>query len=237
VAAICRGLLAGTAGLLVLTATPAQSGDRFAYGHSVPGKAAAPGVDFGAAAPAPDARRLADWIAGTRDNQGNAFFLIDKVHATLYLFDRNARLQASTPVLLGAALGDDSVPGIGARPMAQILPSERTTPAGRFVAEVGRNLQGEDVVWVDHGAAVSMHRVRTGNPLERRAERLGTATVDDNRISYGCINLPVAFYNQHVQTVFAANRTAVVYVLPETRSLQDQFGLHLLTARVGGHSP
>jgi len=225
------------AGLLVITATPAQTGGGFTYGHSVPGEAPARGTNFGAAVPAPDVRRLADWIARTRDNQGKAFFLIDKVHATLYVFDRNARLQASTPVLLGAAVGDDSVPGIGARPMAQILPVERTTPAGRFDAEVGRNLQGEDIVWVDHAAAVSMHRVRTNNPLERRAERLGTATVADNRISYGCINVPVAFYNQHVQTAFAASRTAVVYVLPETRSLQDQFGLHLLIVRAGGHSP
>ena len=225
------------AGLLVTWGTPAQTGGRLACDHSVPDEAAAPGVDFGAAVPGADARQLADWIARARDNQGKAFFLIDKVHATLYVFDRNARLQASTPVLIGAALGDDSVPGIGARPMARILPSERTTPAGRFVAEVGRNLQGEDVVWIDHGAAVSMHRVRTSNPLERRAERLGTATVDDNRISYGCINVPVAFYDRNVQTVFAASRTAVVYVLPETRSLQDQFGLHMLTARAGGHGP
>ena len=226
------------AGLVLVGATPAQTGDRLAYGKSIPGEAAAaPGADFGAASPAPDARRLADWVARAQDNQGKAFFLIDKVQATLYVFDRNARLQASTPVLLGAALGDDSVPGIGARPMAQILPAERTTPAGRFVAEVGRNLQGEDIVWVDYGAAVSMHRVRTANPLERRAERLRTATVDDNRISYGCINVPATFYAQHVQTVFAASRTAVVYVLPETRSLQEQFGMHLLPARVVGHGP
>lgn len=220
-----------------MQATPAQTGGRFADAHSVPGAAAAPGADFGAATPAPDARQLADWIARARDNQGKAFFLIDKVHATLYVFDRNARLQASTPVLLGAALGDDSVPGIGSRPMAQILPGERTTPAGRFVAEVGRNLQGEDVVWVDHDAAVSMHRVRTGNALERRAERLGTATVDDNRISYGCINVPVPFYERHVQTVFVASPTSVVYVLPDTRSLQAQFGLHPSPAHAGGYSP
>jgi len=191
------------------------------------------GAESGAAAPAADVRHLAHWIAHTRDNQGRAFFLIDKVNATLHVFDRHARLLASTPVLLGAALGDDSVPGIGTRPMAQILPAERTTPAGRFVAEAGRNLQGEDVVWVDHAAAVSMHRVRTHNPLERRAERLDTATVADNRISYGCINVPVAFYTQHVLPVFAASLNAVVYVLPETRSLQDQFALEPRPIRAG----
>lgn len=121
--------------------------------------------------------------------------------------------------------------------MALILPGERTTPAGRFVAEVGLNMRGEDVVWVDHGAAVSMHRVRTGNRLERRAERLATPTVDDNRISFGCINVPVAFYDRHVQTAFSSSRTAIVYVLPETRSLQDQFGPRWLPARGGLDGP
>lgn len=222
-AAVGRRRLATLAGWLLLTGVAL----------------AQPEADFGAAAPAADVRQLANGIARTRDNQGKAFFLIDKAQATLYVFDRHARLVASTPVLLGAAQGDDSVPGIGARPMAEILPIERTTPAGRFVAEAGRNLQGEDVVWVDHAAAVSMHRVRTHNAQERRAERLGTATVADNRISYGCINVPVAFYARHIQTAFAANPTALVYVMPETRSLQAQFGARLLapSAVLGARSP
>ena len=40
------------------------------------------------------------------------------------------------------------------------------------LSEPGRNLQGEDIVWVDYDAAVSMHRVRANNPAERRLERL-----------------------------------------------------------------
>lgn len=176
---------------------------------------------------------MVQWIALVQDHQGQPFFVIDKTNARLYVFDRHARLRAHTPVLLGAAIGDDSVPGIGTRPMDQILPSERTTPAGRFVAEVGRNANGEDVVWIDHTAAVSMHRIRSGTPLERRAHRMASLTVADNRISYGCINVPVAFYNQHVHTAFNSNRaTAIVYVLPETRSLQQQFGLPPLMAGV-----
>ena len=55
------------------------------------------------------------------------------------VFDGDARLIGSSPVLLGGTPGDDSVPGIGTRPIAQVLPQERTTPAGRFVAERGRN--------------------------------------------------------------------------------------------------
>lgn len=181
---------------------------------------------------AADAGQMVQWIAQVQDHQGRPFFVIDKARATLYVFDRHARLRAHTPVLLGAAIGDDSVTGIGTRPMAQILPSERTTPAGRFVAEVGRNVNGEDVVWVDHAAAVSMHRLRSGTPHEKRAQRMASLTVADNRISYGCINVPVGFFDQHVLPVFRSGPTAAVYVLPETRSLQQQFGLPPPIARV-----
>jgi hypothetical protein len=175
------------------------------------------------AAPTPDVRWLVGRVAHTRDNAGGAFIVVDKRAAQVHVFDAQGRLQASSPVLLGAALGDDSVPGIGTRPMAQISPHERTTPAGRFVGELGRNANGDDIVWVDYDAAISMHRVRLNNPSERRAERLATPTAADNRISWGCINVPVAFYEQQVQPIFARHK-AIIYVLPDTRPVQTVFG-------------
>lgn len=180
-------------------------------------------AEFGTEKPSVDARHLADWIAETRDNSTSDFLIVDKRNARVYVFDATARLRGSTPVLLGSARGDASVPGIGSRPIAEIRPNERTTPAGRFTAERGRNLQGEDIVWVDYDAAVSMHRVRATNPSERRLERLATPTIDDNRISYGCINVPVKFYETHVRPTVAKQR-AVVYVLPEVKSVSEVFG-------------
>jgi len=181
-------------------------------------------ADFGAVAPSVDARRLADWVAATDDSRGTTFVVIDKRSALVYVFDGQARLLASSPVLLGAALGDGSVPGIGDRPVELVRPEERTTPAGRFVAERGRNARGEDVVWVDYDAAVSMHRVLTTNSAERRLERLASSTAADNRISYGCINLPVAFYESHIRPAFA-RQSGVVYVLPDVATLQQVFGI------------
>ncbi|MHB8914270.1 MAG: hypothetical protein ACYC4K_00490 [Thiobacillus sp.] len=166
---------------------------------------------------------MADWVAHTHDNGNAEFMIVDKRNAKVYVFDAAAKLRAASPVLLGAAKGDDSVPGIGTRPLSEVRPEERTTPAGRFVAESGRNLKGEDIVWVDYDAAVSMHRVRATNPVERRLERLATPSVDDNRISYGCINVPVSFYETHVKPS-AAKQRVVVYVLPETKSMQQVFG-------------
>ena len=121
-------------------------------------------ADFAQQSASPDARQLADWVADSRDHADSAFVIVDKKHATVHVFDAAARLRGSTPVLLGAAAGDDSVAGIGARAIADVKPHERITPAGRFVAERGHNALGEDVVWVDYDAAVSMHRVRTTNP-------------------------------------------------------------------------
>jgi hypothetical protein len=134
-------------------------------------------------------------------------------------------LLGSSSVLLGAASGDDSMPGIGSLPIADVLPGERTTPAGRFVAERGHNSRGEDVVWVDYDAAVSMHRVLTTNPAERRLERLASPSSYDKRISYGCINVPVAFYETYIRPTFA-NHRAVVYILPEFKSLEEVFGAY-----------
>lgn len=166
---------------------------------------------------------MADWVAHTHDNGDAEFMIVDKRNARVYVFDAKAKLRGASPVLLGAAKGDDSVPGIGTRPISQVRPEERTTPAGRFVAERGRNLNGEDVVWVDYDAAVSMHRVRTTNPVERRLQRLATPSINDNRISYGCINVPVSFYESHVKPT-VANQRVIVYVLPEVKSMQQVFG-------------
>ncbi|WGT61452.1 L,D-transpeptidase [Variovorax paradoxus] len=169
-----------------------------------------------------DTETVAGWIRTTGDNQGTPFAIVDKKAAVVHIFDADGKRRASSPILLGLAKGDHSVPGIGERQMADIRDDERTTPAGRFVSEPGRNLSGEDIVWVDYDAAVSMHRVRATNKAERRLERLATPTAADNRISYGCINVPAAFYDAHVKPSFGTAK-AVIYVLPETRPASTLF--------------
>jgi hypothetical protein len=179
-------------------------------------------ANFGAVTPSSDARSIADWIARSNNNAGMAFVIVDKRLAQLHVFDADVRLQASSPILLGAARGDDSVVGIGNRPLAEVQPEERTTPAGRFVSERGRNSLGDTVVWVDYETAVSMHRVRTTSATEHRLQRMASRDLDDHRISWGCINVPVAFFDAFVEPMFIGRR-AVVYVLPELKSLGQVF--------------
>ncbi|HEY2561008.1 MAG TPA: L,D-transpeptidase [Caldimonas sp.] len=179
-------------------------------------------ADFAAHTASHDARFVADWVADSGDSQGLPFIILDKRDARVFVFAAGGRLIDSSPVLLGATPGDDSVAGIGTRPMTQVRPDEKTTPAGRFVAAAGKNAVNEDVVWVDYGAAVSMHRVRPVDPKERRLERLASPDPAERRISYGCINVPVAFFEAVVWPLLTTTR-AVVYVLPEVHDVHQVF--------------
>jgi hypothetical protein len=185
-------------------------------------------ADFKGEDPSPTARLVANWVAATTDNKKHAFVLVDKKDARVYVFLPDGTLKESAPALLGAAHGDDSSPGIGDKPLSAVRPEEKTTPAGRFVAEPGRNFNNEDIVWVDYDAAVSMHRVRPLVARERRLERLATLTTDDNRISFGCINLPVTFY-EGVLSPTVQKYGAIVYVLPEVKSPRQVFGAYDVT--------
>jgi hypothetical protein len=180
-------------------------------------------ADFGDANPSPDVRHVANWAVYTRDPKGRSFVIIDKKFARVYVFSPDGKLKEDAPALLGEAVGDDSAPGIGNKPLSQIKPWEKTTPAGRFVAEHGLNTHGEDIVWIDYEAAVSMHRIRKVKASERRFERMATPTYQDNRISNGCVNLPVKFY-ENVLRPAVKTTGAIIYVLPETRTPQQVFG-------------
>ena len=173
--------------------------------------------------PTGDIQVLANSVVKTHDSGRQPFAIIDKVQARLFVFQPDGRVQGSTPVLLGSAKGDDSVPGIGQRKIADIRLAERTTPAGRFVSQPGRNLQGEDLIWFKHSEGLAIHRLRPGGKLEQRAQRLASSTSQDNRISLGCVVVPVAFYHSVVAPVIGKS-LSVVYVLPETLPVQALFG-------------
>lgn len=163
-------------------------------------------------------------IVAVDDAHGMPFFVIDKTASELYAFDQDGTLRAQSAVLLGSARGDRTAPGVGDKPIEQVLPEERTTPAGRFVGEPGINARHEDVVWVDYDAAVSIHRVITSNAKERRLERLRSPSPDDNRISYGCINVWPEFYETYIRPAYVTQRPPI-YILPEIESFDSMIAL------------
>jgi hypothetical protein len=182
-------------------------------------------ADFASETASADTRRLADWVVATGDARGLPFVIVDKVAARVFAFDGGGLLRGAAPALLGLAKGDVSPPGVGNARLADIAPAQRITPAGRFEAGLGSNFGPKDIIWVDYDAAISLHRVVTTKAGERRLQRLATPSASDNRISYGCINVPAAFYDGIVQPLFRP-ANGIVYILPETRSLDELFALN-----------
>lgn len=170
-----------------------------------------------------DTQVAAAWVLGQADNQGRPFAIVDKRGAHITVFEADGRLIGGSAALLGIDPGDLSVPGIAHRPPSSLLPGERTTPAGRFEAQPGHNDKGEDIVWIDYDASLAIHRLRPAPPYERRAQRIDSPGSEDNRISLGCIVVPVAFYETVVQPNLGQRR-GVVYVLPESQPVQAMFG-------------
>ncbi len=184
---------------------------------------AAPQADAGRHGPDGEAREVVRWVMASGDAQGHPFVVVDKKEARLYAFSAGGQLLAATDVLLGSAPGDHSVPGVGDRAQSGTLPpEERTTPAGRFLTQPGRNLEGEHVIWFDYDAALAIHRLRPGRSQRVRAERLASSAPEERRLSLGCVVVPVPFYLDVIEPLLG-QRTGVVYVLPETREALEMF--------------
>src|SRR5262245_47756538 len=146
-----------------------------------------------------DARSVVDWVQRTRDAHGRPYAVVDKRTAQIYVFHADGRLAGHSPALLGSALGDHTVAGVGEHAQTgDVPPEERTTPAGRFEAMPGENRSGEHVIWVDFDSAFAIHRLRPGFSHAARAGRLATMQASDKRVSWGCVVVPAPFYQQVV---------------------------------------
>jgi hypothetical protein len=167
--------------------------------------------------------RFARWVVSRDDHRDRPFAIVDKVRARVFVYDAEGRLDGSAPVLMGSALSDETSPEVGELELAQIPAEQRTTGAGRFDARLGP-AKGEtpEVLWLDYDSGLSLHPVITGNRKQRRLQRLATPTPLDNRITFGCINVPADFYEGVVRSAFEG-QGGVVYILPETRDVEAVF--------------
>ncbi len=179
-------------------------------------------ADFAGAPASSDARQVADWVMASGDNHSQPFVIVDKKATEVFVFDSHGHLSGATSALLGRARGDDSSPGVGDKRLSDIRPDERTTPAGRFVASLGYGLGKQNILWVDYKTALALHRVLATNTREHRLQRLAAPSALDHRITFGCINVPVRFYDRVVQPTFTGT-SGIVYILPETRTIADVF--------------
>ena len=181
-------------------------------------------ADFRSVAASMDAQRVADWAVHAADHEGLPFIVVDKRHAKTYVFDRTGALIDWTPALLGMGLGDDFEPGVVEMNMYETQPHQRITPAGRFKAEEWQKPNGEWILWLDYSTQIALHKLRRsqlGLSQEREA-RLYSSAPQDNRVTYGCVNVPPEFYDRVITPTF--NKAGgVVYVLPESAPVEVLF--------------
>ena len=218
-------------------AKPAAAKSKPKGGKAKPRKAKSAAVKAPAAEllPSADTLRVHEWVSSAGDNAGLPYLIVDKPHAALFLYDAAGQQIAAVPVLIGITAGDDASPGVGAKQLSEIGPAEKTTPAGRFLAKFGLAVGKERVLWVDYYTSVALHPVPTGAAArkERRRERLASPTPDDNRITFGCINVPTGFYTKLLSPMYA-KKGGYVYVLPDSKPIEDVFpALHVQTAASG----
>jgi hypothetical protein len=166
-------------------------------------------------------RALAAQVRQLGDAGQRPWAIVDKQAATMVVFHSDGTPAGSTPVLLGRARGDHSMPGVGERTQAgRLLPADATTPAGRYASAPGFNHTGERVVWVDPEAAFAIHRLRPGPTQVARQRALQGSQADARRLSAGCVVVPVAFYESVVQPLLG-QRAGVVYVLPDSGAWRE----------------
>lgn len=173
--------------------------------------------------PSAETTRVADWIAASRDNRALPYAIIDKNAATLSLYDATGKARGQVPVLIGIATGDDATPGVGSKKLGEIGPAEKTTPAGRFLAKFGYAAGRQRVLWVDYTNSVAMHPIPAdAAKTEMRRDRMLSPGAEDNRITFGCINVPRAFYGTSLRPLFQ-KKGGYVYVLPDTKPIEEVF--------------
>lgn len=164
-------------------------------------------------------KEFAEIVVKKEDNKKKSFIILDKKNAKIYVFDQKGIILGHAPVLLGLAIGDELSPEIARLPLSQIKPSNRITPAGRYIGEIGKDTHGKAVLWVDFEGNLAIHPV-IDVPKQHRLERIKSDTIEDNRISWGCINVPKLFFNKYILKNFSRTK-GIVYILPEVKNIID----------------
>lgn len=119
--------------------------------------------------------------------------IADKASGTLSIYRPENKSIISNPALFGQEIEDNL-----SMSSFDIGTSRKVTPAGTFIAEKAYSSKmHEPIIIFIHGKKqlLAIHPIYLGKPNERRIERIQSLSSEDNRISNGCINVLVDFFN------------------------------------------
>jgi hypothetical protein len=132
------------------------------------------------------------------------FILVDKPTATAYVYSSNGSLVKSFPVLLGSEVGDGK----------NVYGKVKLTTAGRFILsdyinDDDRKLYKNKIFFLSGASPVAIHITYPGE-LAERTRRLNTPTVEDNRVSWGCINVSEENFDKFISPNIGVGSVIIV---------------------------
>lgn len=185
-----------------------------------------PKADFSDVEASSASRMVADYLL-RKHGSAKPFIIVDKNNGISYLF-KDGKLVSKTSTLTGAMKADlpNKFTNIQDPDWDKAPTEGKITQAGEFNGGVKVGVGYPIVVemkrwqlpsgkWV----AQSMHQTYLGDAVENRPGRLASATPEDNRITWGCVNAPAEWMNEHIAPMLGENIT--VAVLPHNNALLD----------------
>ena len=153
-------------------------------------------------------------MAPVAEKTGKGFIIADKPNGMMHMFNADGSHFLSDPTLYGKEKGDV----LGA--VSSLEGGQKITPAGKFTlkARDSHYAGGKDLVLVeslDATGYIAIHAADVSTPSERRLERLASETIEDNRISYGCINTAHATFINKIAPHVAEFDGGLIFVLPD----------------------
>jgi hypothetical protein len=143
--------------------------------------------------------------------------VIDKQLASISVYQPSVNTVVKSPVLLGKVKSDV----LDMNSLKKGAKANNITPAGDFVIKKANSSQLKSPVLVfvkGQNAVIAVHPVWLGNPKQKRLDRLNSSSVDDNRITSGCVNILADYFYSVLNLV--PNNTRLV-VLSENDYLVD----------------
>ena len=129
-----------------------------------------------------------------------SYVIIDKPDATLSIIGADKKLIGQMPVLLGQTKGE--TPNM-ADPYSDVA-VQATTPAGKYTMGKFGIIKEDFIAYkgkvfsIYGSGALALH-ITYPPEKEKRTEALNTSTPDDNRLSWGCINISEEMWAKYIE--------------------------------------
>jgi hypothetical protein len=163
----------------------------------------------------PTAQTVYSAMAPVAMKSGKWFMVADKPNGMLHIFKEDGSHALSDPTLYGKDKGDVLAA------VSSLEGGPKITPAGKFTMKESpaEYAGGTSLILMeskDYTGYIAVHAADTSTPSENRLGRLATASAEDNRISYGCINTKHDTFINEIKPNISKMDGGMIFILPES---------------------